>query len=163
MKKEIKYPYIPEGREIKYVPMDNQYMVMAKNYARENSLDRGMPTCSVIVLDDQVLGIGSNGSDFHEKNECERKKLGSKTGEDYELCEGCHPKNHSEPRAINDSRNKGFDTIGADLYLWGHWWCCKPCWQAIEQAGIKDVYLVEGSEVLFDREKEGNIVGRQFE
>jgi hypothetical protein len=30
-------------------------------------------------------------------------------------------------------------------------------------AGIRDVYLLEGSEILFDKNDPGNIIGRQFE
>jgi deoxycytidylate deaminase len=158
--KNIKYPYMPKGRIILYVSMDNVFMQEAKKYARENSLDKSMPTSSVIVKDGNIIGHGANGSKYHETHICERVKRGIPTGQGYELCEGCHPKNHSEPRAIDDA---GESAKGADLYLWGHWWCCEPCWNSIIGAGIKDVYLVEGSEVLFNREKVGNIVGKQFE
>lgn len=163
MKTEIKYPYIPEGREILYVPSDNQFMIIAKNFAKENSKDKTMPGAAVIVKDDSIIGIGANGSDYHDNNDCERVIQGSKSGEGYELCEGCHPKNHSEPSAILDAINKGQDVKNADLYLWGHWWCCEPCWNSMISAGIKNVYLLENSEILFNKESEGNIVGRQFD
>ena len=130
-KKPIEYPYIPEGRKIEYVPMNNEFIQAAKRFAFEHSLDRHMPTGSVVVVEGEIVGFGANGSDYHENNECERKKLGSKTGTDYDKCEGCHPKNHSEPRAIADALSKGQDIEGADLYLWGHWWCCEPCWDSM--------------------------------
>lgn len=159
----IKYPYLPKGRIIRYIPANNRFMSMAREYAKEHSLDRTMPNCAVIVRDGDVIGIGANGSNYHDTHGCKRADLGCKTGERYELCEGCHPHNHGEQKALADAKEKGNNTRGADLYLWGHWWCCKPCWNAMEAAGIRDVYLLEDSEILFNREKPGNVVGRQFD
>ena len=161
--KNIPYPYMPTGRTIEYVSPENPFMRAAKEIARGHSLDKAQATGSVVVRAGQIIGHGANGSDYHSKNVCERVKRGIPTGQQYELCEGCHPKNHSEPRAIADARNAGHDTVGADLYLWGHWWCCEPCWNAISEAGIERIYLMEESEILFDRTKPGHIVGRQFE
>ena len=160
--KNIKYPYIPEGREILYVPESNLFIQEAKKFARENSLDKVMPNASIIVKDGEIIGKGANGSNYHETHECERVKQKMPTGQGYELCEGCHPKNHSEPKAIKNAQEVGHDTNGADLYLWGHWWCCEPCWNAIISAGIKNVYHLEKSEILFNKENPGNIIGRQF-
>jgi deoxycytidylate deaminase len=159
---EIKYPYIPEGREIKYVGVTDLHMAFAKYYARLYSLVSLMPGAAVIVHDGMALGVGANGSQYHIVHQCQRVVLGCKTGEGYELCEGCHPKTHSEVKAIRNAEIRGEDTRGADLYLWGHWWCCKSCWEEMEKAGIKNVYLLENSEVLFNKEHPDNIVGRQF-
>lgn len=161
--KTIEYPYLPEGRKVFYVPLSNQYMTEAKEYSRSHSLDKVMPTASVIVKDGKIIGRGANGSTYHETHECERIKQKIPTGQGYELCEGCHPKNHSEPKAVRNAKDLGNDTNGADLYLWGHWWCCEPCWNAIISAGIKNVYLLENSEVLFNKENPNNVVGKQFE
>ena len=162
----INYPYLPEGRTIQYVSDDNPcmaYMMGARRVAQERSLDKAMPGGAVIVKGGAVLGMGANGSDYHERVECKRVKLGCKSGEGYELCEGCSSKNHSERRAIEYARQRGHDTKGADLYLWGHWWCCESCWSIMIEAGIENVYLLEGSEILFNKEHPDNIVGRQFE
>jgi len=159
----FEYPYIPEGFSHEYVGIDNPYMQAAFDYARENSLDKAMPTSSVIVKDGKIIGMGANGSTFHETNVCERVKQNIPTGEGYELCEGCHPKNHSEPRAIQDAKEKGNDTTNAELYLWGHWWCCEPCWNSMQQAGITKTFLLENSDALFNKKAEGNIVGHQFD
>lgn len=156
----IEYPYLPEGREILYVPADNPFILAAREFAEQNSLDTTMPTGSVIVRDGQIIGRGANGSTYHETHGCERVAQGIPTGQHYELCEGCHPKNHSEPKAVADANAHGEDVRGADLYLWGHWWCCEPCWNAMD--GIRNVYLMEGSEVLFNKSAAGNIVGHQF-
>src|SRR3989344_8182190 len=103
LQKNIKYPYMPEGCTILYVPENNEYMIEAREYAREHSLDDMLKTGSIIVKDGKVIGRGANGSDYHKTHECERVKRGIPTGQGYELCEGCHPKNHSEPRAIADA------------------------------------------------------------
>jgi deoxycytidylate deaminase len=161
--KNIKYPYIPEGRTILYAGASNIYMKAAKEYARGNSLDRAMPNSTILVKDGEVIGRGANGSTYHDTHGCERVKLNIPTGEGYELCEGCHPKNHGEPKAILDAQKNGKDTTGADAYLWGHWWCCEPCWNAMIRAGIRNVYLLENSENLFNRSSPGNIIGHQFE
>ena len=161
--KNIKYPYIPEGRTIFYVPESNLFMQAAKKFARENSLDKVMPNASIIVKDGEIIGRGANGSNYHELHGCERVKNGIPTGQGYELCEGCHPKNHGEPKAIKEAKENGKDTNGAEVYLWGHWWCCESCWDVMIKAGIKDVYLLEDSEILFNKENPENIIGRQFE
>ena len=122
-----------------------------------------MPGAAVLVKDGRMIGRGANGSDYHELHGCERVKQGIPTGQGYELCEGCHPKNHSEPTAIANAEAHGEDTEAADLYLWGHWWFCEPCWNAIIAAGIREVYLLEGSEVFFNKAHPENIIGRQFE
>nr|AIA16662.1 Cytidine and deoxycytidylate deaminase zinc-binding region [uncultured bacterium] len=160
---KIIYPYLPEGREIKYASEDNQFLTAAKGYAFANSLDKAMPTASVLVKDHKIIGIAANGSSYHDTHECERIKRGIPTGEGYELCEGCHPRNHSERRAVEDAQAKQNDTQNSDLYLWGHWWCCQPCWEAMILAGVKNVYVMENSDTLFNKKNPGNIVGRQFE
>lgn len=160
--KKIIYPFLPEGRTIKYVSADNEFIVAARAYARSHSLDAVMPNASVLVRNGVIIAQGANGSDFHKHNECERVKQNIPTGQGYELCEGCHPKNHSEQSAITDARDRGIDTRDADLYLWGHWWCCEPCWNAMIDAGIRNVYLLEGSEILFDKNHPDNIVGKQL-
>ncbi len=156
----IKYPYLPAGREILYVPADNPFMREAKAYALEHSLDDAVKTGSVVVKGGVVIGRGANGSDYHKTHVCERVRLKMPTGQGYELCEGCHPKNHSEPRAIADARENGHDTAGADLYLYGHWWCCEPCWNAMTLGGIRRVFLMEDSHKLFNKGSQENILGR---
>ncbi len=156
----INYPYLPEGRTILYVPVHNAFMQEARTVALAESLDNAVKTGSVIVKDEVIIGRGANGSDYHKTHVCERVRLGSKTGEDYGKCEGCHPKNHSEPRAIANAVASGNATEGADLYLWGHWWCCEPCWNAITAGGILQVYLLEGSEKLFNKDSTENILGK---
>lgn len=160
---KIVYPYLPEGKEIRYVPFINPYMLATFLWAKNCSLDKTMPGAAIVVKNGTVIGRGANGSDYHRMHQCQRVILGCKSGQGYDLCEGCHPKNHSEAKAIENAKKQGFETTYANLYLWGHWWLCKDCWDKMIAAGIKDVYLLFGSERLFNKEHPENIVGRQFE
>jgi deoxycytidylate deaminase len=157
------YPYLPSGQTFRFVSWDDIFMIVAKEYARQHSLDDAVKTGAVVVKADVIIGYGANGSEYHKLYTCERVKLGIPTGEGYHLCEGCHPKNHAEPRAISSAQEAGHDTSGASLYLWGHWWACEPCWKAILEAGIVDVVLLENSRELFHKDSPGNILGRWFD
>lgn len=159
----IAYPYLPEGREILYVDADNPYMQAAYEVAKNQSLDVAMPVGCVVVKEGVIIGKGANGSNYHENNVCERIKQNIPTGQGYELCEGCHPKNHGEPKAIADAVAQGHEVNGADMYLWGHWWCCQPCWEDMDKHGIRDVYLLRDSEKWFNKSHKDNVVGRQLE
>lgn len=139
MKKNL--PYLPKYREILYVSSENKFMKLARQFAKENSQDSGFKTGAVIVADGKVIGQGANGSDFHEKIGCVRKFFHIKTGQKYWMCSGCSPRNHAEQSALADVKSRGISTEGADLYLWGHWWCCQSCWAKMIEVGIKNVYL----------------------
>lgn len=144
-------PYLPKGKKVLYADKDNQFMQAAKNFALTFSKDKRVKTGSVIVKNGKTIGMGANGSEYHETNPCLRAQIGAQTGQNYELCEGCHTKNHSERKAIEDAEKNG-GARGADLYMWGHWWCCEACWQAMEKAGIENVYLTIGAQKLFKKE-----------
>jgi len=155
---------MPAEVNIVYVAANNPFMQQAKAYAQQFSLDKAMPNASVVVQNGKVIGRGANGGTYHDLHGCERVRLHIPTGQGYELCEGCHPKNHSEPKAVADAlKNTGKTRFkNADIYLWGHWWCCQPCWQAMLTQGITKVHLLEHSEELFNRDSPNNIIGRQF-
>ncbi len=170
--KKIQYPYLPEGRDFMYVSEDNSYMREAKRVAFERATDRRYLAGAVIVLNGNIVGRGALRSriknkrliKLHRGGWCVRRIFRVKTGEKYWLCPGCcAPRNHSEPTAIRNAQRAEGNTIGADLYLWGHWWCCKDCWDAMISAGIKNVYLLEDSEILFNKGHPDNVIGRQFE
>jgi deoxycytidylate deaminase len=154
---DISYPYLPIGRSFTYVSNDNTYMQAAQAAAKA-SLDTAAPNGSVVVKDHRIIGQGANGSDYHKTHPCRRKELGIATGQRYDLCEGCSPKNHSEPKAIADAHAAGQDTNDADVYLWGHWWCCQPCWETMIAAGIRQVYLLKNSQKLFNKADPENIL-----
>jgi deoxycytidylate deaminase len=135
-------------------------MMAARDEAVHRSQDAAVPTGSVVARDGKIIGRGANGSNYHQLHGCRRVQLGIPTGQRYDLCEGCSPKNHSEPKAISAAIAGGHDTNGADLYLWGHWWCCEPCWNAIISAHINQVYLLQDSEKLFNKADPMNILPR---
>ncbi len=150
----VPYPYLPAGRTIVYAAASNPFMQAAREMALSHSLDDALKTGAVLVSDGVIFGRGANGSDYHKTHICERVRLNMPTGTGYEHCEGCHPKNHAEPRAIADAVAHGHDPRGSTLYLWGHWWCCKDCWSAMIDAGIENVVLLVGSEVYFNKLRE---------
>lgn len=158
---QTKYPYLPEGRDLKHVPITNEFMMAAKQVAEEKSTDSVNPTGSVILKDGKIIGRAANISplghikplyEAHKKGFCIRRILKVKTGTGYWMCPGCaKPHNHSEQRAIKDAIKNGHDPRGADLYLWGHWWSCNSCWDKMIEAGIRNVYLLNTSEQDFKR------------
>ncbi|HEY5713814.1 MAG TPA: hypothetical protein VIT68_00500 [Candidatus Gracilibacteria bacterium] len=150
-------PYLPEGRYINYVPDTDPFMIAAQRVAEETSTDLSHPTGAVLVqtalsgeeMGGHIIGEGSNNAPYHAEFGCERQKLGCATGEGYDKCPGCKPLFHAEQQAIKDAIMKGQNPQGADLYLWGHWWCCKSCWDIIIKAGVANVYLLEEADELF--------------
>ena len=150
----MQYPYIPPGRDLKYVSENNSFMTEAKNIRNYSSTDKNHPTGAVLVKDGIIIGKSANQSkinnkyllELHGKGVCIRKILKIKSGSKYWMCPGCaSSKYHAEYGAVVDAQTKGVETINSDLYLFGHWWCCKPCWDKMIEAGVKDVYLVEGA------------------
>jgi deoxycytidylate deaminase len=164
----MKYPYLPGGYTIKYVGGDNPFMQQAKEIARTSN-EQHMPTGAVVVYDGVVVARASNKApltdkkliDLH-KDYCFRKILKVKSGKKYWLCPGCaSPHSHAEARTVAELSQKGIK--GFDVYLWGHYWACKDCWDAMIKAGVKQLFLLEGSEVFFNKEDPNNSIGRQFE
>ncbi len=146
---DIKYPHIPSGRKIKYVSLSNEFMARAREICLSSGCIK-QPTGAVVVKEGIIIGTGSNAG---IKNEfCPR--WGSLTGQNYGPCKDvCFQEGHAEIMAIADAEKNGYNIEGADIYLYGHWWCCENCWNAMTGAGIKDVYLLEKSWVLFNPEK----------
>lgn len=164
----IPFPYQPSGRTVKYVPAHDRFMRVAEDVCRELSTDHQHPTGAVLVRDGQVIFKAANQSalknpkllELHKAGWCVRKFLKIPSGQKYWLCPGCaSAKNHSETLVVKNARHAEIDTEGADVYLWGHWWCCKPCWDSMISFGIREVYLLEGSDKLFNPKYPENIIG----
>lgn len=157
---KIDYPYLPQGRIIKHVPITDPFMAEAKKTRDELSTEKNYPTGAVVVIDSQIIGRAGNQAalknkrlqEFHRTKLCLRKVFKIPSGQKYWVCPGCAKhQHHGEWGAVKNAvKNKG-NIAGADLYLYGHWWCCKPCWNAMISAGIRDVYLVEGAFELFEK------------
>ena len=145
---KVKYPYLPKAKEIKYVSENNRFILAAKRMAEGSGCTK-QATGAVLVKDGKIIGRGSNAG--RKVNVCPRVLNGSKTGEDYHFCkEQCAQEGHSEVMAIKDANQKSHKTEGADLYLYGHWWCCEPCWNTIIEANVRNVYLVKGATEKFN-------------
>lgn len=156
---EIIYPYLPAGREILYAPEDNPFIIAAKNVRYTESTDLRNPTGAVIVKNEIIIARAANKSKLanpalvklHSKY-CIRRILNVPSGKGYFLCPGCAThKEHAESRVVMEAMRQDLDTAGADLYLFGHWWCCEPCWGAMIKAGITNVYLVDKAWEMFKR------------
>lgn len=156
----MNYPYLPIGKSIQYASETNQFMSEAKRLRDNFSTDFNHKTGAVVVKDGLIIGSAANRSKIsnkylinaHKNGFCIRKFLKIKTGQKYWLCPGCaSSKYHAEYRAVVDAQNKGNLTKGADLYLYGHWWCCKSCWDQMIEAGIENVYLVDRANILFKK------------
>jgi len=172
-KKEIIYPYLPEGRTILYVSKDNKYMQEAKEVAFSESTEKRFSTGAVIVSarDNIIVSKGANKAsltsesliNLHKKY-CIRRILGIPSGQKYWLCPGCAAgDHHAEYRASKKLIKQGFDkTDQFDLYLWGHWWACKDCWGKMIEIPIRNLYVMDNSEVLFNEKHPDNIVKNKF-
>ncbi|MEN9614075.1 MAG: hypothetical protein RLZZ347_382 [Candidatus Parcubacteria bacterium] len=167
----IQYPYIPTGRTILYVNDGNEFMQEAKRWRNTQSSESVQPTGAVIVKNGKIVSGGANQSRLRSKwlsklhsRLCIRKICKVKTGTKYWLCPGCATyKEHAEAQAVMDGKKRGVDMSNSDLYLYGHWWCCKPCWDAMIGGGIKDVHLLSGSEILFNRSHPENALPNRVE
>jgi len=150
----IKYPYLPEGREILYVGIDNKFMAEAKIARETLAGDTIFPVGVVIVKNDEIVVRVGNG--FNTGSEtphvCPRVVENCASGEGYDLCTLHDPEGHAEAMAVKVAKDNGIDIEGADIYLYGHWWCCQLCWDVMIEAGIKNVYLLENANVEFSRE-----------
>lgn len=162
---------MPAGRTIKYVPAHDRFIRAAEDACTELSTVNYHPTGAVLVKDGAVVAKSANQSALknkqllalHKNGWCIRKLLKIPSGQKYWLCPGCaSAKNHAETLVVEEAKRLGIETKGADVYLWGHWWCCEPCWNSMIKAGIKDVCLLEGSERLFDKNHPDNILGKNF-
>ncbi len=155
------FPYLPENREIFTVEESDVFMEEAL-LEREKSLDKLIPIGIVAVKDSKVIGRSTNKPgytnkhliEWHKKFLCVRRWFKAKTGTKYWLCPGCATsKDHGESRLVKEFEKEGkvSELNGADVYMAGHWWCCKPCWDNMLRAGIKHVYIMEGAKEKFDK------------
>lgn len=145
----IDYPYKPSSHKYQYVNDENEFMQVAKKIAMQSGCAK-QSTGAVIVRDSQIIGQGCNAG--KKVDICPREIKKSKTGEDYYLCkEVCQQDGHAEVSAIKDALKKTQEISNTDIYLYGHWWCCKNCWDHMISAGIKNVYLLDNSWEIFKK------------
>lgn len=144
----INYPYLAPGRTIKYVSLKNRHLQQAKKIAELGTCLK-LKTGAVLVKNGKIIGRGSN-TGIKKIKVCPRDEM--PTGSDYSACKAiCGQKGHAEDTAIDDAVKNNKNTKGADVYLWGHWWCCEPCWKKMIGAGIRNVCLLENSFLIFNK------------
>lgn len=164
--------YFQDKNLYNFVSGDNQFIEAAKQAAINYSLTSVFPIGIVAEKDGQIIASVGNGNGYHENNTntpghrkgCirrylndEREKEGLekfKSGEGFELCPGCHTDNHAEANLVKEAKKIGkYDLLnGASVYMYGHFWCCKDCWQKMLDAGIKNVYLPDFADNFKDKE-----------
>jgi deoxycytidylate deaminase len=164
--------YFQNKELYKFAENDDKFMLAAKQAAKDYSLTSLFPIGIVAEKNGEIIARAANGNGYHENNidspghrkgcirrhvNDEREKSGLdkfKSGEGFELCPGCHTDSHAEANLIKETRKiNNYDKLkGANLYMYGHFWCCRDCWQKMKEAGIKDVYLPKLSDSFKDKE-----------
>ncbi|MBT3583212.1 hypothetical protein HN510_05320 [Candidatus Woesearchaeota archaeon] len=156
----IPYPHTPENLKIVYVTKNNPFMKEALRL-REYSGCFKQQTAAVIVKLNEIIGQGWNGpKDAPSKklegietrlDNCPKDKKGFETGQGYHLCEEiCGNARHAEQEAIADAKEHGFELEGADVYLAGHWWACKPCCDGMEKNGTSRLIMEKNATKLYN-------------
>jgi deoxycytidylate deaminase len=154
-----------------FVPKTNDFITAAKNAAIKHSLTSIFPIGIVAVKEGVVMAEAGNGNGYHEANletpghrkgcvrrylNDEREKEGLpkfKSGEGFEFCPGCHADSHAEANLLKNAKESGtYEKLGgADVYMYGHFWCCKPCWEKLMSAGVQNIYLPETANMFKDK------------
>ncbi len=140
------YPYLPKNRKILYVKPENKFMREATKLLITSGCVK--PVAAVIVKNKKIIGRGTNAIKNKRPNVCPLKEHGRGTA--WNLCkEICGQEGHAEIMVIRDALKRIDNLKGASVYLVGHWWVCKPCWDEIIRVGISRVYLHKDSIKLY--------------
>jgi deoxycytidylate deaminase len=161
-----KIPEIIEGVTYEYVGLDNQFMKAAYDYAKSlyeiKHWNKMTSPATALVKNGKIVSIGNAGDGWHQKEgKCMRVELNLPSGVGYDQCGGCHPENHAERVATRKAQEIGSNLTGADCFMYGHWWLCASCLQALIDLGVnKKVYLLDNADKLFDRNHPENVIGK---
>jgi 2'-deoxynucleoside 5'-phosphate N-hydrolase len=152
---DIQYPYMPTDRHLKYAAVDNPFMIEAAKAREECAGDPLYPVGIVLVKDGRVVARAGNGFNRGpgKVHVCPRVVLECPSGTGYDLCSLHDAAGHSEPMLIEEARRLEIDTVGADAYMFGHWWACEPCWKVLIDAGVRDLYVTDDAHERFSRDK----------
>lgn len=146
---------MPEGHQLKYVPVDDPFIIEAAKAREACAGDPLYPVGIVLVKDGVVVARAGNGfnREPEEVHVCPRVVLECPSGTGYDLCTLHDAPGHSEQMLIKEARALGIDPTGADAYMYGHWWACEPCWATLLEAGIRDLYVTDDAHERFSRDK----------
>lgn len=134
----------------KRVTKDAYYLNIAREVAMRATCMSAHFGC-LIVNDDQIISTGYNGAprktkDCYEIGFCLRRKLGVKSGTQYEMCRSVH----AEQNAIINAARAGVSLLGGTMYLFGKRvldgedvlikaYPCFICKKMILNAGIENI------------------------
>jgi tRNA(Arg) A34 adenosine deaminase TadA len=151
----ITYPYLPPNRGFKFVPLSDPHMMAAEVARRECAGDSLYPVGVVLVRDDEVLARAGNGFNRGSgtKHICPRVVLDCPSGTGYDLCALHDSIGHAETMLMQVAHDQGIDPADCDVYMFGHWWCCEPCWKAMIDAGVRDVCVLDDAHERFSRDR----------
>ncbi|KKR04541.1 MAG: hypothetical protein UT30_C0006G0035 [Candidatus Uhrbacteria bacterium GW2011_GWF2_39_13] len=151
----IDYPYMPPGHHLKYVFADHPFMIEAARARQECAGDSLYPVGSVLVKEGKVIARAGNGFNKGpgQIHVCPRVVLDVPSGTGYDLCHLHDAPGHAERMVLSEASRLGLDPTGSDAYLYGHWWACEPCWTALLEAGIRDLYVTDDAHERFARDK----------
>lgn len=146
---------MPVDRFLKYVPVDHPFMIAAAKAREECAGDPLYPVGIVMVKNDEVVARAGNGFNRGpgKVHVCPRIVLDCLSGTGYELCDLHDAPGHSERMLLQAARDAGVDPAGSDVYMYGHWWACEPCWTALIEAGVRDLYVAHDAHERFSRER----------
>jgi dCMP deaminase len=101
------------------VSKNQYYLNIAKEVAQRATCMSAHFGC-IIVKDDQIISTGYNGAprktkDCYELGFCLRRKLGVRSGTQYEMCRSVH----AEQNAIINAARAGVSLLGSNMYLFG--------------------------------------------
>ena len=150
----IDYPYLPPGRHLKYDSVEDPFMLEASLARQTNAGDSLYPVGAVLVKEGIVIARAGNGFNKGpgQVHVCPRVVLDCPSGTGYDLCTLHEPPGHAEQMVLSEALRLGADPQGSDMYLYGHWWACEPCWTALLQAGVRDLYVTDDAHERFSRE-----------
>jgi deoxycytidylate deaminase len=147
----MEMPYKDPEIEYVYVDLDHPLMRSAKAQAEQSTCYKQRTGAVITDFDDRfqnehyVCAYGNN-SVHNQQDSCPRQNM--ETGTGYHLCfEKCGGNLHAETSAIEDMNERMYPHYGhrLGLFLYGHWWCCEDCCEAMKEAGITTVFLMKDS------------------
>ncbi len=105
--------------DVKRVSKNQYYLNIAREVSERATCMSAHFGC-IIVRDDQIVSTGYNGAprgtkDCYEIGNCLRRKLGVKSGTQYEMCRSVH----AEQNAIINAARAGVSLLGGTMYLFG--------------------------------------------
>jgi deoxycytidylate deaminase len=152
---DIDYPYLPPDRRLRYVPADHVHMQEARKAREECAGDPLYPVGAVLVNNGAVVARAGNGYNQGAGNihVCPRIVFECPSGTGYEMC-GLHDApGHAEYMLMQAAEQGGLDTTNGDVYIYGHWWACEPCWHALIRHGVRDVFVTDDAHERFHRDR----------